>query len=126
MVYRYNHIKNLNILYEDENIMNFYEWQKKYHEKKIIKLIEEVTKKEIKTLQKLGIEIENKIYTEYEYEILKLELIKYYKNYDMDKEELKKVKPLVNGVTRSKYNELLEKFYQIDKKYENSFNKISF
>lgn len=106
--------------------MNFYEWQKKYHEKKIIKLIEEVTKKEIKTLQKLGIEIENKTYTEYEYEILKLELIKYYKNYDMDKEELKKAKPLINGVTRSKYNELLEKFYQIDRKYENFFNKISF
>ncbi len=106
--------------------MNFYEWQKNYHEKEIIKLKEELTKKEIKILERLGIEIKDKTYTEYEYEILKLELIKYYKNYDMDKEELKKVKPLINKITRSMYNELLEKFYQIDKKNENLFNKISF
>ena len=126
MVYRYGHIKNLNLFYKDENIMNFYEWQKNYHEKEIIKLKEELTKKEIKILERLGIEIKDKTYTEYEYEILKLELIKYYKNYDMDKEELKKVKPLINKITRSMYNELLEKFYQIDKKNENLFNKISF
>ena len=106
--------------------MKFKEWQKNYHEKEIIKLKKELTNKEQEIIESLGIKLKNKIYTEYEYESLKINLIKYYKNDDMDKEELDNVKPLVNGINRDEYNELLKKFDKLDKKYEVSFNKITF
>ena len=106
--------------------MKFKEWQKNYHEKEIINLKKELTNKEQEIIESLGIKLKNKIYTEYEYESLKINLIKYYKNDDMDKEELDNVKPLVNGINRDEYNELLKKFDKLDKKYEVSFNKITF
>ena len=106
--------------------MNFYEWQKKYHKKQIIDVRKELTEQELDIMQKLGIEVENKIYTEYEYEVLKMDLIEFYKNDDMEEEDLKKARELVKGISRNKYNELLKKFDEIDKKYENTFNKITF
>ena len=44
----------------------------------------------------------------------------------MNKEEMKAAKKLINGVTRKKYNELLNKIEEIEKKYEEIFGKIEF
>ena len=107
--------------------MNFEEWQDAYHTKKIFDIFKEFSKGELKTLKKLGIIIENKIYTEYEYDIIKLELGKYYKEEGMDQEELDMVE-LLSGkkVTDNEYKAVIEKFNMLDKKYENLFNKIKF
>lgn len=105
--------------------MNIEKWIYNYHNKKIINIKNELTNMEIDLLKKLNITLENKIYTEYEYECLKLDIAEYYKDDDMDKEELKYVKPLENGITRIDYNNLLKTFEKIDQKYEDKFNKIS-
>ena len=107
--------------------MNFEEWQEAYHTKKIFDIFSEFSNDELETLKKLGITIENKVYTEYEYETIKLELGKYYKEDDMDQEELDMVESLSEkNVTDNEYKAVIEKFDMLDKKYENQFNKIKF
>ena len=106
--------------------MSFHEWQKQYHEKEIINLKKELTVDDFEIIEKLEIEIKDKIYTEYEFEYLKLALYKYYKGGDMNKEEMKAAKKLTNGVTRKKYNELLNKIEEIDKNYQEIFSRIEF
>ena len=54
--------------------MSFYEWQKQYHEKEIVNLKKELTIDDFEIIEKLEIEIKDKIYTEYEFEHLKLEI----------------------------------------------------
>lgn len=105
--------------------MNIENWKYNYHNKKIIDIKKELRSEEIELLKKLNISLEDKIYTEYEYDCLKLDIAEYYKEDDMDKEELEYVKPLKNGITRKDYNNLLKTFDKIEKKYEDKFNKIS-
>ena len=71
----------------------------------------------MKTIRKLNIEVEEKIYTKYELEVLYLNLLEYY-NDDIDEKELELLKPLgiiknldETEVSREEYNELLEKVY---------------
>lgn len=105
--------------------MSFLEWQNDYHNKSIIYLISEFTKDEISQLEKLGITMEDKIYTEYEYESIKLELGKYYIEEGMDEEELENVDSLDDkNVSREEYNKILKKFDEIDRKYQDKFNKF--
>lgn len=105
--------------------MNIEEWKYNYHNKKIIDIKKELRSEETELLKMLNIFLEDKIYTEYEYECLKLDISEYYKEDGMDKEELECVKPLEKGVTRKDYNNLLKTFDKIDKKYEDKFSKIS-
>lgn len=111
--------------------MNFLEWHKAYHNKKIFKLFSEFSKYELKILNKLGIIIEDKIYTEYEYECFKLELGKYYIDDDiddnMDEEDWEYVESLENkNVSREEYNKIKKKFDKIGEKYQNQLNKLNF
>lgn len=71
----------------------------------------------MKTIRKLNIEVEEKIYTKYELEVLYLNLLEYYDD-DIDEKELELLKPLgiiknldETEVSREEYNELLEKVY---------------
>lgn len=98
--------------------MNFDEWYMNYHNEEIIDIKKEITKKELELLEKLEIIIKDKIYTRYEYERLKMDLLLYYKDEDMDEEELKNVKPLKEkDVSEKQYNKILNKFSKLDKKY---------
>ena len=107
--------------------MSFKEWHNAYHTKKIFDIFKEFSNSELETLEKLGIIVENKVYTEYEYHSMKLELGKYYKEDGMDKEELDMIESLSEkSVTDDEYKAVIEKFNMLDKKYENLFNKIKF
>lgn len=93
---------------------DYKEWNEKYHNKEIADLKKCFTGDQLKIIEKLGGKIKNKIYTGYELETLYLKLLDYYKDDDMDEEELKETKSLENtGVSRKDYNELMEKFEKI-------------
>ena len=69
--------------------------------------------------RKLGIEIKDKIYTEYEIELINNSLYDYYYSEDMSEDEKSQVKSLEEtGVTREQYNNLLNKIEQINEEYE--------
>ena len=107
--------------------MSFEQWDEIYRNKKIIYIIEEFDESELETLKRLGIIIEDKVYTEYEFECLKLELGKYYIDDNMDEEDWECVEPLEDkNVSREDYNRVKNKFDELDEKYQSLFNKISF
>lgn len=91
-------------------------WYEKYSTLEIVDLKKHLTKEDFKLLKKLNIEIKEKIYTEQEFELLDMELIAYYIDEDM-KEEFADSKPLPEGITREKYNKLLEKLSSISSEY---------
>lgn len=102
--------------------MDFEEWDMNYHNKEIIDLRKKITNKELELLKKLEIVIEDKIYTGYEYERLKMNLLLYYKDDDMDEEELKNAKSLkARGVSEKEYNKILNKFSKLDRIYQKLF-----
>jgi len=92
--------------------MNDYEtWHERYMKKEIINIKENLDSNDIEILSKLGINIEDRLYTEYEFEIIDGELLKYYLSDDMDEEEKKESVPLDGtGVSREEYNWVLKKF----------------
>lgn len=81
---------------------DYEEWNDKYHNKKIIKLINYLNDDEINILNKLGINIENREYTEYEFDILKQELNKYDNRFEIEeydetiKKDLRKMRKSLN------------------------------
>ena len=106
--------------------MSFEEWDMNYHNKEIIDLRKEITNKELELLEKLEIIIQDKVYTGYEYGRLKMDLLLYYKDENMDEEEWKNVKSLKDReVNRNDYNELLNKFCELNKKYQKLFDYIN-
>lgn len=89
-------------------------WEEKYFFKEVVDLKKHFTDKEFEILNKLGVEIKDKIYTEYEFELLDGEVIDYYKSDDMDEEELKMGKDLSKtGVSQEDYDKLLNKIHDI-------------
>lgn len=89
-----------------------------YGNKRYIEEVRKLDKKYIEIAKKLGITIEDKLYTEYELETLDMELMQYYKSNDMEEQDLKYTKALDGtGVSRDEYNELLEKVSKIVEKY---------
>lgn len=103
----------------------FKEWDEKYHTKEFVDVMKYLTNNDKKILKKLGITVKEQIYIEYEFDTLKMELIKYYKDNTMDEEDLSIVVPLEGtGVSREEYNKLFGKFEKIEKEYENKQSKI--
>lgn len=105
--------------------MNFEEWQEKYHTKEFIDIRKLLSPKEIDILKRFGIQIENKIYTEYDYDTLRMRIGEYYIDKDMDEEDLEMSRSLKDAdVDEEEYMQLLEKFDSIDKLYEEKRSKI--
>lgn len=89
---------------------NYTKWNYTYRNKEILDVKEYFTTEEFNIMEKLGIKVKNKIYTEYDIEILRMDFITYYSDDDMDEEELEMSKSLDGtGVSREEYNKLLEK-----------------
>lgn len=105
--------------------MGYIEWYKEYTTKKIINLYNELDEKERIVLKKLGIKIEkNKIYTEREFEVLRLKTLRYYRTKDMTKEELKYAKILaLTGVSEKNYKYILDKLENINENYYRFYSK---
>lgn len=93
-------------------------WKEKYFNKELVDLKKYFNEKDFEIISKLRIEIKDKIYTEYEFELLDGEVIDYYKSDDMDEEELKMGKNLEEtGVSIEEYNQLLDKIHNINIEY---------
>lgn len=90
---------------------NYEEWHKRYMTKGVIEIKAHLDSNDLDILRKLGVEIDNKIYTCYEFDVIYEDLLLYYLDDDMTDEEKKESKSLNGtGVTRSEYNWVIRKF----------------
>ena len=98
---------------------NYDKWSEEYHNEKFIDLFMYFSPEEKELLKKFNITLEDKLYTEYEFDVIDEQLILFYKNEDeMDEEELKECKELPSGVDRAQFNELLAIMDRVREKYE--------
>lgn len=93
------------------------EWKERYENKEIVNIKNEFTINELALLQKLGVELMDKLYTEREFEILDMKVISYYYDDTMSDEEKAECIPLPEGVSREEYNNLVDKIHEINLKY---------
>lgn len=90
---------------------DFEEWNKRYRNKEVIHIKSHLDSNDLEILNKLGITIEDKMYTCYEFDVIDGDLILYYLDDEMTEEEKNESKPLEGtGVTRAEYNWVLKKF----------------
>ncbi len=90
---------------------NYEEWHKRYMTKEVIEIKAHLDSNDLDILRRLGIEIEDKIYTCYGFDIIHENLLLYYLDDDMTEEEISETKSLDGtGVTRSEYNWVIRKF----------------
>ena len=116
-------LTDLKVIIEDETPSfvgkNSEGWREMYMNKEIVDLKKYFTNEEFDLFRKLAIEIKDKIYTEYEIELINNSLYEYYYSEDMSEDEKNQVKSLEEtGVTREQYNNLLNKIEQINEEYE--------
>lgn len=97
---------------------NYEKWKDKYYNKKVVNIKECLDENDIDILKKLKVEVEDKIYTEHEWEILYLAVLEYYDSTELSDEEKKMQKTLEGtGINREQYNYLLEKINNINTRY---------
>ena len=114
----YNELKRIkkNIIISKQH----QEWREKYYNLEIININEYLTQTDRQLLEKLGIKIKDKIYTEFECECLYMDFLKYYDDpeNDLSEDERKYQKSLDGtGVTREEYNEVLKKIEKINNNF---------
>ena len=99
-----------------ERNSDWYEqWRDKYFNKPVVDLKKHFTEEELEQLRKLGVVIKDKIYTEYEFELLDNQTIMFYKDDDMTPDELECCEDLdATGATREQLNALLKKISEIN------------
>lgn len=118
-----NYVKELveNSFENEETKDDFYEkWKEKYYNKKYIEIEKYLTEFDFDIITKLGIEIEKKIYTEHEFEVLNMNLLEYYDDPEEDlSEEEKQYQKSLEGtnVSREDYNKVLDKINEINSIY---------
>lgn len=105
--------------------MVFNDWYEKYTTKKIINLYNELTESDRDILKKLGIRIEKKkVYTENEFEIVRMKALRYYRSKDMGKEELQYAKILkFTKVSKKNYNYIIEKLEDLNQKFYKYYSR---
>lgn len=91
-----------------EEKFNYEKWYEKYHNEEIIDIKKYFSIEELNIIMNLNVKIKEKIYTKYEFELLNLDLLQYYNEEDLAKEDLEKT-----GVSEEEYNNLLEKIERI-------------
>lgn len=97
---------------------NSEDWKERYYNKRNINIMNFLNNNDIELLNKLGITVESKLYSNYEFDIIDGLLIRYYIDEDMSEEELAESKTLEGtGVTREEYDLLIEKFENISLDY---------
>lgn len=108
--------------------MGFKDWYEEYTTKKIINLDDELNDRDKTILKKLGIKIEEgKIYTESEFEILRMKTLRYYRTKDMTNEELQYTKILkFTKVSKKDYIYIVEKLENLNQKYYKYYSKKIF
>ncbi len=94
-------------------------WRQKYFNKELVDFSKYLDKEDIQILEKLGIEIENRMYTEYDFDMIEQNLLKYYKNIEkLQNNDEKCTKILINEVTVEQYKNIVQKFSKISSDYK--------
>jgi len=97
---------------------NYEEWNEKYHNKKFIDLFMYFSPEQKELLKKFDITLEEKLYTEFEFDVIDEKLILFYKDEEeMNVEELKECEELPDGVDKAQFNELLDVMSKVREKY---------
>lgn len=90
----------------------------KYHNLPVVDLKNELSSESIEIIKKLGIKVEEKIYTEYEFDVLEMEISNYYIYDGMTEEELSYIKSLDGtGITNNDVEKVLHEIYEISSKH---------
>lgn len=98
----------------DEISMMVGRFQEKYHNVPVVDIKKELSQKSIDIIKKLGIEIEEKIYTEYEFDVLDGKIFDYYEYEGIeDKSYLKSLDG--TGVTQKEVADVENEMFQIFK-----------
>ena len=111
----YDELKRIKKDIIDEEYNN---WDKKYHTLEYICIYSILNKEEIAILSKLGIEVQNKKYTEYEYELIQREL-NYYMEIDEEDSEvvetLKSTRKYISDkdVSQEEFDKIVNKIYSL-------------
>lgn len=100
---------------------DFYEnWKEKYYNKRYIEIEKYLNGSDFNLLNKLGIKVYRKIYTEHEFEVMNMDVLAYYDDLkEKLSEEEKQYKKSLEGtnVTREEYNKVLNKLNEINNVY---------
>lgn len=105
--------------------MDYEEWHKEYLEKKIINLKNELNEKDIDILTKLGIGVQDKIYTQCDFDIFMAKVGAYDKDDTMSELDLKYAKDLNSTeVSQKEYKKMQDKVDKIYDKYCKYFAKM--
>lgn len=103
-------------LYNNPISASFVEWSAHYHKDEKYDLKQIFTEEELDIIKRLKIEIQDKIYTEYELDVLEMDVFDYYQDEDDEPEDLEYKKELSEvGVRQEEYGNLLDRFNSIDK-----------
>lgn len=88
------------------------DWKEKYYTEEVVDLKEFFSQKDFDIIKKLGVEVLEKKYTESEFEKLYSNILNFYEENNKNK----KLEAI--DVTKEEYDELLNKFEQINLKYD--------
>ncbi len=99
-------------------MIDYEKWQEKYYNSRTIYIYDFFNKNDFKVLEKLNITVEDKKYTESEYDVIKFFLNLYYsKKYDEEEEKAYMKSLSEKDVSQEDYNRLLEIFEKIDNQF---------
>jgi hypothetical protein len=99
-------------------MVDYEKWQEKYYNFRIIYIYDFFNKNDFKILEKLNITVEDKKYTESEYDVIKFFLNLYYsEKYDEEEEKAYMKSLSEKDVSQEDYNRLLEIFEKIDDQF---------
>jgi len=111
-----------NVLVDNENnsvlVDNDESWKDKYYNTPSIDIKEEFTQEELDILSKLKIDYEDKVYTIYEYDLMKQKFYEYYYK-KQDEWKMRRYKKSLHsvGVSIKEYEILVRKIEILDEKY---------
>lgn len=107
---------------EKASIRHYIEEHKddEYYTKEIVNVISELPSELLEIINKLDVEIEDKVYTKNEYDMLKMDVFRFF--YDEDDEDEELIEEIKNEleereITETEYKNILNAFDEIDKKY---------
>jgi len=107
---------------EKASIMKYIEEHKddEYYTKGIVNIVNELSSELLEIINKLDVEIEDKVYTKNEYDMLKMDIFRFfYDEEDEDEELIEEIKNELEerGISEIEYKNILNAFDEIDAKY---------
>lgn len=107
---------------EKASIMKYIEEHKddEYYTKRIVNIVNELSSELLEIINKLDVEIEDKVYTKNEYDMLKMDIFRFfYDEEDEDEELIEEIKNELEErkISETEYKNILNAFDEIDAKY---------